>query len=183
MTNAIEREARSPLSAARGRLYEDFVEGETYRHWPGRTVTETDNTWFTLLTMNTHPLHFDRAYAAETGFGQPLVNSCLTLALVTGMSVSDVSQNAVANLGWDSVKLEAPVHIGDTLYAETTVLGKRLSRKRPGEGIVRVRTLGLKADGTVVISFERSILVPLREPNAAAEVRSARATRREGGTA
>lgn len=158
--------APGEMGAAIGRAYEDFEVDETYRHWPGRTVTETDNVWFTLLTMNTHPLHFDRAYASGTDFGQPLVNSCLTLALVTGMSVSDISQNAVANLGWESVRLDAPVYVGDTLYAETTVIDKRPSRKRPGEGIVRVRTLGRKADGTVVISFERAVLVPMREPSA-----------------
>ena len=102
--------------------------GDVYPHRPGRTITETDNTWFTLLTMNTHPLHFDAAYAAESEFGEPLVNSCLTLSMVVGMSVSDLSQNAVANLGWDKIKLTAPVFVGDTIYAESQVLAKRESR-------------------------------------------------------
>jgi itaconyl-CoA hydratase len=142
-----------------GRTFEDFVVGDVYEHRPGRTITEADNIWFTLLTMNTHPLHFDRAYAAETEFKQPIVNSCLTLAIVTGMSVSDVSQKAIANLGWSNVKLTAPVFVGDTIYAESQVLAKRQSQSRPGEGIVTVRTRGVKADGTCFMEFERSMLL------------------------
>jgi itaconyl-CoA hydratase len=143
-----------------GRYFEDFEPGDTYEHRPGRSLTETDNIWFTLLTMNTHPLHFDNAYAAKSEFGKPLVNSCLTLSIVVGMSVSDVSQKAIGNLGWDKIKLVAPVFVGDTLYAETTVLSKRASKSRPTQGIVNVRTTGKKADGTVVIEFERTVLVP-----------------------
>jgi acyl dehydratase len=150
----------------RGRDYEDFTVGDIYRHRPGRTVLEADNTWFTLLTMNSHPLHFDQAYAAATEFGKPLVNSCLTLAIVTGMSVDDVSYRAIGNLGWDKVKLTAPVFAGDTLYAESEVIAKRESKSRPGQGIVTVRTRGLKADGTEFMSFERTILVPRRGPRA-----------------
>ena len=146
----------------RGRDYEDFKVGEVFQHRPGRTVSETDNTWFTLLTMNNHPLHFDHAYAATTEFGKPLVNSCLTLAIVTGMSVDDVSYKAIGNLGWDKVKLTAPVFAGDTLYAESEVIAKRESKSRPTEGIVTVRTRGLKADGTEFMSFERTVLVPRR---------------------
>src|SRR5499426_4129541 len=145
-----------------GRHYEDFKVGDIYEHRPGRTISEADNTWFTLLTMNTHPLHFDAAYAAQTEFGKPLVNSCLTLSIVAGMSVSDLSQKAVANLGWDKVRLTAPVFAGDTIYAESEVLEVRESRSRPTQGIVTVRTLGKKADGTVFISYERSFLVPKR---------------------
>jgi len=145
-----------------GRHFEDFKVGDVYEHRPGRTVSEADNTWFTLLTMNQHPLHFDAAYAAKTEFGRPLVNSCLTLAMVTGMSVSDLSQKAVANLGWDKVRLTAPVFAGDTLYAESEVLEVRESKSRPERGIVTVRTTGKKADGTAFMSFERSILVPRR---------------------
>ena len=145
-----------------GRSYEDFAVGDVYEHRPGRTVTESDNTWFTLLTMNQHPLHFDRAYAAKSEFGRPLVNSCLTLSIVTGMSVSDVSQRAIGNLGWDKVRLTAPVFVGDTLYAETEVLAKRESRSRPGQGIVTVRTAGRKDDGTEFLAFERTVLVPKR---------------------
>lgn len=145
-----------------GRCYEDFEIGDVYEHRPGRTITETDNIWFTLLTMNTHPLHFDNAYAAKSEFGKPLVNSCLTLSIVVGMSVSDISQKAIGNLGWNDIKLTAPVFCGDTLYAESTVLAKRESGSRPTQGIVTVRTIGKKADGTEFISFERTVLVPKR---------------------
>jgi len=145
-----------------GRYLEDFNVGDVYEHRPGRTISEADNTWFTLLTMNTHPLHFDTAYCAKTEFGRPVVNSCLTLAIVAGMSVSDLSQKAVANLGWDRVRLTAPVFAGDTLYAESEVLDVRESKSRPTQGIVTVRTTGKKADGTVFMTYERSILVPKR---------------------
>ena len=145
-----------------GRYFEDFTVGDVYEHRPGRTITESDNTWFTLLTMNTHPLHFDSHYAAKTEFKRPLVNSCLTLSIVVGMSVSDVSQQAIGNLGWTDVKLTAPVFVGDTLYAESEVLQKRESATRPTQGIVTVRTIGRKEDGTTVISFERTVLVPKR---------------------
>jgi itaconyl-CoA hydratase len=145
-----------------GRYFEDFEIGHVYEHRPGRTITENDNIWFTLLTMNTHPLHFDNAYAAKSEFGRALVNSCLTLSTVVGMSVSDISQKAIGNLGWDQIKLTKPVFCGDTLYAESTVLSKRESASRPTQGIVTVRTVGRKEDGTEVISFERSVLVPKR---------------------
>ena len=145
-----------------GRYFEEFTEGQVIRHWPGRTITEADCTWFALLTMNQHPLHFDAAYAAKTEFGRPLVNSCLTLAMITGMSVSDLSQKAVANLGWDKVRLTARVFAGDTIYAESEVLEVRESKSRPAQGIVTVRTTGRKADGTVFMTYERSILVPRR---------------------
>ncbi|MDX1376908.1 MAG: MaoC family dehydratase [Burkholderiales bacterium] len=148
--------------ASTGRYYEDFEVGDVYEHRPGRTISEADNTWFTLLTMNQHPLHFDAEYGAHTEFGRPLVNSCLTLSIVTGMSVADVSQKTVANLGWDKIRLTAPVFAGDTVYAESEVIGKRASNSRPHHGIVSVRTTGRKADGTVFISFERSMLIPLR---------------------
>ena len=145
-----------------GRYFEDFEIGDVYEHRPGRTITESDNTWFTLLTMNQHPLHFDAEYAAKSEFGKPLVNSCLTLSIVAGMSVSDVSQKAVANLGWDKIKLAAPVYVGDTLYAESEVLAKRASKSRPNQGIVTIRTTGKKQDDTVFMSFERSMLIPMR---------------------
>ncbi|MCU1785179.1 MaoC family dehydratase [Pseudomonas sp. 13B_2.1_Bac1] len=145
-----------------GRYYEDFEIGDCYEHRPGRTVTETDNIWFTLLTMNTHPLHFDNDFAQKSEFKQALVNSCLTLSIVVGMSVSDISQKAIGNLGWDKIKLSAPVFVGDTLYAESEVLDKRESSSRPTQGIVTVRTFGKKQDGTVFISFERTVLVPKR---------------------
>ncbi len=145
-----------------GRYYEDFEVGDVYEHRPGRTITETDNTWFTLLTMNNHPLHFDAVYAAKSEFGRPLVNSTLTLAIVMGMSVSDVSQKAIGNLGWTDVRLTAPVFAGDTLYAESKVLAKRQAKSRPTQGIVTVATTGKKQDGTIVITYERTVLVPKR---------------------
>ena len=145
-----------------GRHYEDFEIGDVYEHRPGRTLSEADNTWFTLLTMNQHPLHFDAVYAAGTEFKRPLVTSVLTLAIVTGMSVSDVSQKTIANLGWDKIRLTAPVFAGDTIYAESEVIGKRESASRPHQGIVTVRTTGKKADGTVFMTFERSMLIPMR---------------------
>ncbi len=162
MTGRAVQVGPSRWRASRGRYYEDFNIGDVYEHRPGRTITEADNTWFTLLTMNTHPLHFDAAYAAKTEFGRPIVNSCLTLSMVVGMSVSDVSEKAVANLGWRSIELTAPVFAGDTIYAESEVLAKRESASRPTQGIVTVRTRGLKSDGTVFMSFERTILVPRR---------------------
>ena len=145
-----------------GRYFEDFEVGDIYEHRPGRTISEADNTWFTLLTMNQHPLHFDNAYAAHSEFGRPLVNSAFTLSVVTGMSVSDVSQKAIGNLGWNDIRLTAPVFVGDTIYAESEVLSKRASKKRPTQGIVTVRTRGLNQAGQVVISYERTILVPKR---------------------
>ncbi len=143
----------------KGRCYEDFDVGDVYVHSLGRTVLTTDNSWFTQLTMNTNPLHFDHQYATETEFGRPLVNSCFTLALVTGLSVPDLSQNAMANLGWDEVRLPAPVFEGDTIYAKSEVLAKRESKSRPNVGIVEVRTEGFNQDGTVVITYRRTIMV------------------------
>ena len=145
-----------------GRYFEDFVVGDIYRHAHGRTITQTDNTWFTLLTNNTHDVHFNADYASRTEFGKPLVVSTLTLAIVTGLSVEDVSRNAVANLGWDQVRLPAPVFAGDTIYAESEVLEVRPSRSRPGQGIVRVRTRGFNQNDVTVLEFERSVLVYTR---------------------
>ncbi len=142
-----------------GRFLEDFNVGDVYRHAHGRTVNETDNTWFTLLTNNSHQIHINADYAAKTEFGRPLVVSTLTLAIITGLSVPDVSQNAVANLGWDHVRLVAPVFAGDTLYASSEVLETRPSQSRPGQGIVRVRTRGFNQRDETVIEFERTVLV------------------------
>ncbi len=142
-----------------GRFLEDFTVGDVYRHAHGRTITETDNTWFKLLTNNTHDIHFNADYASRTEFGKPLVVSTLTLAIVTGLSVPDVSQNAVANLGWDDVKLIAPVFAGDTIYAESVVLEVRPSRSRPGQGLVRVRTRGFNQRDETIMTFERTVLV------------------------
>ena len=148
------------LRASAGRCFEEFTVGDIYEHRPGRTIGEADNTWFTLLTMNQHPLHFDEAYAAKSEFGRPVVNSCLTLSIVAGMSVADVSQKAIASLGWTDIKLSAPVFVGDTVYAESEVLAKRESKTRPTQGVVTVRTTGKKADGTIFMTYERTVLVP-----------------------
>ena len=142
-----------------GRYFEDFEVGDIYEHRPGRTITLTDNIWFTTLTMNTHPIHFDAEYAKHTEFGQPLIVSTLTLSIITGMSVSDISQKAVANLGWTDILLPHPVYAGDTIYAESEVLSKRPSKSRPGQGIVTVKTTGFNQKKDVICSYERTILV------------------------
>jgi itaconyl-CoA hydratase len=142
------------------RTYEELEVGAVYRSRHGRTVLEADNVWFTLLTLNTNPIHFDAEYAAATAWGRPLVDSTFTLALVTGLSVPDVSERGI-NLGWDEVRLLKPVFAGDTIQAETEVLSKRTSQSRPGFGIVRVRTRGLNQREEIVIAFERAIMLPL----------------------
>jgi acyl dehydratase len=148
-----------------GRYFEDFEVGDIYEHRPGRTITEADNIQFSLLTMNLHPMHCDAAYAAKSEFGKPLVNSGLTVAIVLGMTVPDVSGKAIANLGWTDIKLTAPVFPGDTIYAASEVLDKRESRSRPNQGIITVKTTGTKADGTVFMTFERNVLIQKREGN------------------
>jgi acyl dehydratase len=142
-----------------GRLYEDFEVGDVYEHPLGRTVLSVDNSWFTLLTQNTNPIHFDHHYASQTEFGKPLVDSTFTLALVTGQSVTDLSQNVMANLGWDEVRLPNPVFEGDTIYSRSEVLSKRESKSRPNVGIVSVKTTGYNQDGVTVIEFQRTFLV------------------------
>jgi itaconyl-CoA hydratase len=142
-----------------GRFFEDFEVGDVYEHPLGRTVLPVDNSWFTLLTQNTADLHFDAHYAAQTEWGRPLVDSTFTLALVTGQSVTDVSQNVMANLGWDEVRLPAPVFEGDTIYSDSEVLEVRDSKSRENVGIVTVRTRGYNQDGTIVITFKRTLLV------------------------
>ena len=142
-----------------GLYYEDFEPGDVFEHRPGRTILDVDNTWFTLLTLNIQQVHFDAAYAAKTEWKKMLVDSTLTLALLTGMSVRTVSAKVVANLGWDKVKATHPVFPGDTLYAESTVLFKRESKSRPTQGIVTVSTRGLNQDGKEVMSFERTMLI------------------------
>jgi itaconyl-CoA hydratase len=146
-----------------GRYYEEFTVGDIYEHRPKRTITAVDNYWFTLLTMNNHPLHFDAEYAGDTEWGQELVNSLLTISVVHGMTVSDISYKGIANLGWEEVKLTHPVFQGDTLSAESEVLQKRESESRDGQGIVTVKTTGFNQDGDNVIEFKRSVLVPFRE--------------------
>ena len=143
-----------------GRYYEDFQIGDVYEHRPGRTITQSDNTWFTLLTMNQHPIHFDEEFGKGTEFGKTLVNSPFTIALMVGMSVSDVSQKAIANLGWTYIVLPHPLFVGDTLYAESEVMEKRESKSRPVDGIVTVKTTGKNQDGVTVASYLRSALIP-----------------------
>jgi itaconyl-CoA hydratase len=142
-----------------GRAFEDFEVGDVYDHPLGRTILAADNTWFTLLTMNTNPIHFDTVYAAGTEFGKPLVNSCLTLAVVTGQSVTDLSQNALANLEWGEIKMPHPVFEGDTIYSRSEVLGTRESKTRPHVGIVRVKTTGFNQEEVVVLEFTRTFMV------------------------
>src|SRR5262252_8614765 len=142
-----------------GRVYEDFEVGDIYAHPLGRTVITADNIWFTMMTQNTNPIHFDQAYAAKTEFKRTLINSTLTLALVTGQSVTDLSQNVMANLGWDEVRLPNPVFEGDTIYSRSEVLEKRDSKSRPNVGIVKVKTTGFNQDGITVIEFLRTFMV------------------------
>src|SRR2546423_13015285 len=142
-----------------GRVFEDFTVGDIYEHPLGRTLLAADNVWFSCLTMNTNPIHFDAEYSSRTEFGKPLMNSCFTLALVTGQSVIDLTQNAVANLGWDDVRLPHPVFEGDTIYARSEVLETRESKSRPNVGLVRVKTEGLNQDRVVVLEFKRTFMV------------------------
>jgi itaconyl-CoA hydratase len=159
MTSDIKRGSTTPTVGWQGRYFEDFAVGDLYRHPLGRTVIQTDNTWFTLLTQNSAPLHFDVHYAAQTEFGKPLVDSTFTLALVTGQSVVDVSQHVMANLGWDRVRCPNPLFEGETVYSQSEVLSTRESKSRPDVGIVTVRTVGYTAEGKIVIIFERTVMV------------------------
>lgn len=149
----------STVTGWQGRFFEDFKVGDIYEHPLGRTVTSADNIWFTLLTQNTAPLHFDHHYASQTEFGRPLVNSTFTLALVTGQSVTDVSQNVLANLSWDEIRLPNPVYEGDTIYSQSEVITARESGSRPHAGIVTVLTTGYNQEGTIVLSFTRTVMV------------------------
>jgi itaconyl-CoA hydratase len=142
-----------------GRVFEDFIVGDIYEHPLGRTVTQADNIWFSCVTMNTNPIHFDAEYASHTEFKRPLVNSCFTLALVTGQSVIDLTMNAVANLGWDEVRLPHPLFEGDTVYARSEVLETRESKSRPNAGLVKVKTTGVNQHGTPVVVFNRTFMI------------------------
>src|SRR3954466_11396653 len=149
--------------AWRGRFFEDFAVGDVFRSRLGRTITETDNIWFTCLTLNTNQVHFNVPFAERTRFKQPLVNSTLTLALVTGMTVPDTSENATANLAWTDIALPTPVFVGDTLWAESEILDKRESRSIPTVGIVTMRCRGINQRREVVIEFKRTFMVYKRD--------------------
>lgn len=152
---------------SRGLWFEDFEPGDVYEHRPGRTITEVDNIWQSLINQNDHPLHIDEAYCRTTEFGRPLVSSLVTFSIVGGLSLAGTSARGVANLGWERIRLVAPVFVGETVYAETTILRKRRSQSRPQQGIVTVETRGVKSDGAIFLVCERSFLVPLRYPEAA----------------
>lgn len=145
-----------------GRFFDDFEVGDVYRSRIGRTMTQADNIWLTLLTNNTNQIHFNQHYAGKTEFGRPLVNSAITIAIVAGLGVSDTSENGFA-LGWDEIRLPNPLYEGDTLYSESEVLDKRESRSRPGMGIVRFRTRGITQDGVVVLEYSRSVMIWRRD--------------------
>ncbi|MFF2347651.1 MaoC family dehydratase [Pseudarthrobacter sp. NPDC058119] len=142
-----------------GRLFEDFQEGDIYYHPFGKTVTETDNQWFTLVTQNVSKTHVDANFASKTEFKRPLVNSTFTLALVTGQSTMDLSMNVFANLGWDEVRMPTPVYEGDTIYSRSKVLAVRPSSSRPQLGLVTVATEGYNQNGAIVISYRRTFMV------------------------
>lgn len=158
----LEQTGETEYTETAGLYYEDLVEGLTIHHRPGRTISEADNTWMTLLSMNKHPLHFDAEYAKNTEHGRMVVNSVVTFAIVNGMTVYSLSARTPANLGWNDVRLMHPVFIGDTLYASSIVKSRRLSASRPGDGIVTAFTTGFNGENTPVISFSRTFLVPCR---------------------
>lgn len=145
-----------------GRCYEEFEVGDVYKHWPGRTITEYDDTLFSMLTMNHNPLHIDANYAEDTQHGQRLVVGPLIFSIALGMSVPDVSGKAIANLEFEYVRHLAPTFHGDTIYAETKVLDKQLSRSKPDRGIVTVETIAYNQRGENVLSFKRRVMVPTR---------------------
>jgi acyl dehydratase len=160
MILAHERIGENRYRESYGLHYEQFVVGDIFEHRPGRTVTELDNIWQSLINMNNHPAHIDLAYAQQTEFKKLLVNSSVTLSIVSGMTVATMSARAIANLGWDEVRLPNPVYVGDTLYAESEVVSKRESRSRQGQGIVTIKVIGRKQGGTPVITYLRTFLVP-----------------------
>ena len=142
-----------------GRFFEDFEVGQVYQHRLGRTISEADNSWFTLLTLNTNQVHFNAQYAAQSPYGKILVNSGFTIGLVLGMTVSDISENAMANLGMDNVRFPHPIFVGDTIWAESLVTGKRESKSRPYAGVISVSTRALNQDGEVCLTYDRSAMV------------------------
>lgn len=163
MIPAHERIGAGRYREVHGLHYEEFVVGDIFEHRPGRTVTELDNIWQSLINMNNHPAHIDAVYAQRTEFEKLLVNSSVTLSIVSGMTVATMSARAVANLGWDEIRLPNPVYVGDTLYAESEVFAKRESKSRPRQGIVTIKVTGRKQDGLPVITYLRTFLVPKKE--------------------
>ena len=157
---AFEQLDNNRLRERFGLYYDDFKVGSIIEHYPGRTITEADNIWMSLLCMNTHPLHIDAAYGEKTEWGKNLVSSLITLSIVGGLSLKGTSARCTANLGWEEIKLLSPVFVGDTIYAESEILDKRLSQSRPNEGIIKVKTIGKKPDGTIFLYFIRHFLVP-----------------------
>lgn len=162
MVGTVKQVGENRFREGFGRFYEDFEVGHIYEHRPNRTITQTENIWFTLLTMNTHPMHFDEEYAKHSEFGRCIIASPFTLSVLVGMSVTDVSQRAIANLGWSEIRMTHPLFAGDTLSGETEVLAKRESASRPNAGIVTVRTRGFNQNGVVVCEFERTALIAKR---------------------
>lgn len=159
---AFEQVGEQRYREVHGLWYDQFDVGDVIEHRPGRTVTAADNTFMSLLSLNGHPLHIDEHYAAEeTEFGRVVVSSLVTLGIVGGMTTNGTSARCIANLGWSDIRLHTPVFVGDTIYAETTVVDKRLSKSRPNAGIVTFESRGLKADQTVFMTFTRSALIPL----------------------
>ena len=145
-----------------GRYYEEFEVGAVYKHWPGRTITEHDNTWFALLSMNQHPLFIDEHFARAQGLGRRPVIDTLIFSLAVGMSVRDTSGKTIANLGYDVVRFEDPLYIGDSLYAESEVLDKRESASKSDRGIVHIETRGFNQDGGRIVVLRRKFLAPKR---------------------
>ena len=143
-----------------GRYLEEFSEGDVYKHWPGRTITESDDVLFCMLTMNHHPLHIDANFASQTQFGRNVVVGNLVMDIAFGMSVEDVSGKAIANLSIDQVQFHKPTFHGDTIYAETEVLSVRPSESRTDRGIVTVETRATNQREEMVMSFKRSVLIP-----------------------
>jgi itaconyl-CoA hydratase len=147
----------------RGRFYDDFEVGDVFRSRLGRTITEADNIWFTCLTMNTNQIHFNTPFAARTRFGKPVVNSTLTLAIITGLTTADTSENGGINLEWTDIKLPSPVFVGDTIWAESEILELKRSRSDPGVGVVSMRCRGINQRGEVVCEFRRAFMLADRE--------------------
>jgi len=148
-----------------GRYFEEFQSGDIIKHWPGKTVTESDNNLFCLLTMNHHPVHLDQEYVKAHPHQKILVVGTYVLSVVVGMTVADISGKAIANLEYEKITHDGPVFIGDTLQAETEILETRLSRSKPDRGIVYVETRAMNQHGDKVLTLRRKVLIPIRPKN------------------